>query len=310
MFFQIAPEVKEIEYQDMKKEAVNVGIITLADLKAMYREIEVSEATIAACESTSRNIQNTISVYDEYSFGIIHVIDSHDVTSRPDKVAFYIKKNLFLVVDIYDADRSTLSALTSMINRTKQNSMTLERLIYGFFSRLICEDNIAVEEMERTISHLEKKVLTKRIHNFNDEMLRIRKDLLIMRNYYEQILNIGEDLMENENDLFDEENLRYFKMLTDRVERLADNTQMLRDYISQVREAYQAQLDYSLNNIMKIFTVVTTIFMPLTLIVGWYGMNFTHMPELTWKYGYVMVILISIVVVLFCIFWFKKKKLF
>ncbi|MBE5961864.1 MAG: hypothetical protein E7256_10890 [Lachnospiraceae bacterium] len=310
MFFQIAPEVKEIEYHDMKKEAVNVGIITLNDLKEMYQELRVSEATVMSCESTSRNIQNTISVYDEYSFGIIHVIDSHDITAKPDKVAFYIKKNLFLVVDIYDADKSTLSALTSMVNRTKQNSMTLERLIYGFFSRLICDDNIAMEEMERTISQLEKKVLTNRIHNFNDEMLRIQKNLLIMRNYYEQILNIGEGLMENENDLFDEENLRYFKMLTDRVSRLSDNIQMLRDYISQVREAYQAQMDYNLNNIMKIFTVVTTIFMPLTLIVGWYGMNFTYMPELRWKYGYVMVITLTVAVVIFCIFWFKKKKLF
>jgi magnesium transporter len=84
---------------------------------------------------------------------------------------------------------------------------------------------------------------------------------------------------------------------------------MLRDYTSQVREAYQAKLDYDLNSIIKVFTVVTTIFLPLTLIVGWYGMNFTTMPELTWKYGYVYTIILSIVVVIICIIYFKKKKL-
>jgi magnesium transporter len=59
---------------------------------------------------------------------------------------------------------------------------------------------------------------------------------------------------------------------------------------------------------MKLFTVVTTIFLPLTLIVGWYGMNFTTMPELGWSFGYVYVILLSIIVAIICYIFFKKKK--
>jgi magnesium transporter len=61
---------------------------------------------------------------------------------------------------------------------------------------------------------------------------------------------------------------------------------------------------------MKFFTVVTTIFLPLTLIVGWYGMNFKYMPELTWKYGYFAVIILMIAVVIACLILFKKKKYF
>ena len=63
----------------------------------------------------------------------------------------------------------------------------------------------------------------------------------------------------------------------------------LRDYVTQVREAYQAQIDINLNKVMKIFTVITSIFLPLTLIVGWYGMNL-KMPEYSWVYGYPFVI--------------------
>jgi magnesium transporter len=83
---------------------------------------------------------------------------------------------------------------------------------------------------------------------------------------------------------------------------------MLQEYSVQVREAYHAQLEYDLNKIMKMFTVVTTVFLPLTLIVGWYGMNFTTMPELTWKYGYLAVIIMSLAVIVFCMIIFKKKK--
>lgn len=69
-----------------------------------------------------------------------------------------------------------------------------------------------------------------------------------------------------------------------------------------------ATLNYNLNNTMKLFTMVTIIFQPLTLIVGWYGMNFKYMPELGWRFGYLYVIVLSIVVVGAILYWFKKRK--
>ena len=83
---------------------------------------------------------------------------------------------------------------------------------------------------------------------------------------------------------------------------------MLREYGLQVRELFQAEIDIHQNNIMKTLTIVTTIFLPLTLVAGWYGMNFANMPELTWKYGYPSVIVISVLMVLVCLWVMKKKK--
>ena len=84
----------------------------------------------------------------------------------------------------------------------------------------------------------------------------------------------------------------------------------LRDYVTQMREAYQAQVDIEQNQLMKFFTVITSLFLPLTLLVGWYGMNFSNMPELTWKYGYASIIVLSILICIGMIAWFKKKKWF
>ncbi|MBE6822571.1 MAG: hypothetical protein E7518_05645 [Ruminococcaceae bacterium] len=83
----------------------------------------------------------------------------------------------------------------------------------------------------------------------------------------------------------------------------------LRDYITQVREAYLSQVDIKLNEIMKLFTVVTGIFLPLTLLVGWYGMNFKNMPELDWPYGYGCAILLSAFFVALSVFYFRKRKI-
>ena len=79
------------------------------------------------------------------------------------------------------------------------------------------------------------------------------------------------------------------------------------DYAGQVKEVYQGQVDELQNRNMQFLTVVSTIFFPLTLITGWYGMNFEHMPELANGYPYVAVI--SVLVVIVCVWIFKKKKI-
>ena len=95
-----------------------------------------------------------------------------------------------------------------------------------------------------------------------------------------------------------------------RVERLQNHVHLLRENVLQIRELYQSMQDARQNKIMAVITIVTTIFLPLTLITGWYGMNFVYMPELQWRYGYFAVIMISLVIVIAEIIYFKKKKFF
>ena len=90
--------------------------------------------------------------------------------------------------------------------------------------------------------------------------------------------------------------------------RLQDRVTSLREYVAQLRDLIQARLDVKQNKIMTVLTVITSIFLPLTLIAGWYGMNFKYMPELEWRWSYPAVIVISAVIVVVCLWWFKKKK--
>ena len=140
------------------------------------------------------------------------------------------------------------------------------------------------------------------------EIVRFRRELLRLKKYYEQLQSIFEELTENDNGLFSEDSLRWFEVLSNRVDRLLKSTINLRDYVTQVREAYQAQLDIQANNIMKVFTVVTSVFLPLSLITGWYGMNFVNMPELTWQGGYPTIIGVCVAVVAGLLIMFKRKK--
>ena len=97
-------------------------------------------------------------------------------------------------------------------------------------------------------------------------------------------------------------------MFLNRMDRLHDTAANIQEHAVQVRDLYHAQLEAKQNRTVTLLTVVTTVFMPLTLIVGWYGMNFRYMPELESPVGYPLVILSSIVIVVGSLIFFKMKK--
>ena len=131
------------------------------------------------------------------------------------------------------------------------------------------------------------------------DIIKVRKDLLKAKRYYEQM-----EFLSDEMSAVDPA----FGFIDKKFDRLMTFVMHLQTYIESVREAYQSQIDIEQNNIMKFFTVVTTIFTPLTLITGWYGMNFTHMPELDSPYGYPLVIASALVIAISSLLYFKKKK--
>ena len=143
---------------------------------------------------------------------------------------------------------------------------------------------------------------------FNHEISGYRRKVSLFSHYYLQLADVSSILCEDDNHIFKEKEKRSFSLFTERVNRLHDETLMLRDYCVQIREVYQSLIDERQNEIMKLLTIVTTIVLPLSLVAGWYGMNFTNMPELTWHYGYGFIILLSVAITILNILYFKKKK--
>ena len=99
----------------------------------------------------------------------------------------------------------------------------------------------------------------------------------------------------------------YFTFIDKKFDKLFNYILRTQEYLEHVREAYEAQIDIEQNKLMKFFTVITSIFLPLTLIAGWYGMNL-QMPEFQWAHGYPVVIVLSVAIVGFMVYIFKKNK--
>ncbi len=185
---------------------------------------------------------------------------------------------------------------------------SMERFLYDLLECAISKDLAMLEEMEQHLNAMEEVILTGETTSFPAELNDIRGDLLDLRIHYEQLIDLSQELEENENGFFREDTLRYFHMFTERVLRLQTVVSGQREYVMQLRDLMQSSIDIRQNRIMALLTVVTSIFLPLTLIAGWYGMNFRYMPELTWEWGYPVVILVSILIVAVSLLYFRKKK--
>jgi magnesium transporter len=197
---------------------------------------------------------------------------------------------------------------TSVIRlETEDAPLDNQQLLYRFFVRLLKGDTAHLDATETEITDTEDEMLSGVKKHYLGKIVEHRKELLRLKRYYEQLDSIFDELTANDNGLLSRDSVRRFRILDARVERCAGDVLNLREYVTQMREAYQSQIDIQQNELMKVFTVVTVIFLPLTLLVGWYGMNF-RMPELEWTYGYPVMIGICVALVVWLLVIFKKKK--
>lgn len=311
MFYQLNEnEVKEVSILDLDNNYNSVGYLTMEELEENLENLGLNKNIIQDCIEDQTHFRTSIDTYDNFSFGLINIVNVMNVNEAKDRMAFIIKKNQFILVKLIDEDDSCKDMFEDAIGRFNQNA-SMEKIIFGILERLLANGNKSIEMYENKIMAMEQNLVNGKINqSLNRDIFNLREDLSLLKNYYEQLLDIGEELQENENELFEENDLKYFRIFAIKSERLSNNTQELSENLIHLREALDATLNYSLNKIMKVFTVVTTIFLPLTLIVGWYGMNFEYMPELGWRYGYLAVIILCIIVVGGCLIFFKKKKLF
>ncbi|WP_075679891.1 magnesium transporter CorA family protein [Roseburia sp. 831b] len=229
--------------------------------------------------------------------------DIEQVQMRSSQIMIYMdKENLFFLCE----EERALEKVKSLMPENQDN----EQVLYLFFAGLLRNDINHLAEIEDEITETEDEALVGSRRVYLGKIVRYRKELLRLKRYYEQVDSVLDNLTANINGLLSKECIRRLTILANRTERFRSSVLNLRDYVTQMREAYQAQIDIEQNNLMRIFTVITAVFLPLTLMVGWYGMNFKYMPELSWKYSYLVFVIISVAVCVILLIIFKKKKWF
>ncbi len=310
MFYQYTPEgMVRVKAAAIQPDVLTIGYLSVEELGALCGQFGFDENTVENCRNAETIFNTGVEVYRDYTFTELRILNDNDVSD--DYIALYAKKNLLLVIDISDEDGSTQAKYLSAVSKYPPEKISCERILAAFLDSLLAGDSTVLETIDVDLSEQEEKIIGQKVDkNFNLHLLQTKKQLTQRYSYYTQLMDIADAVSENDNDVFDEANLMYVDNVSKRIARLREDTSILRNTVEHLQDAYSSYLDSNMNNTMKIFTVLTSIFFPLTIIVGWYGMNFQSMPEFTWKYGYVYVILLSVVIVSIFAIVGKRKKWF
>lgn len=218
----------------------------------------------------------------------------------------YISATHLLVYTNDDLIRKDIAAYL----QSEPEDYSTAKAVRKMFAHLFSGDMLPLNQIEDRLAALETEVVeNKENKHITRRILEFRKTLLVLNRYYTAMLDLLEDLEENVNAIFTKAEVKHFRIHINKVSRLLGEISHMQEFATQVREAYQSQLDIRQNEVMKFFTVVTSIFLPLTLIAGWYGMNF-QMPEYAHAAAYPIVIVCSLTTVLILLIYFKKKKWF
>lgn len=244
----------------------------------------------------------TFESFKEFNIVAFDWYDIDKINKDPSKIMIYIDRDdLFFICENDEAFE-----ITSKYFEVKETNDTS---LYYFFKNLFKGSTKYLEDFEDKISMLDESIIKGKSENTREKIIRLRSQVLRLKKYYEQFDFIFSELTLNDNDVLSHDTLKYFRILKNRAKRFITMVSNAKDYLTQVRESYQAQIDIEQNEIMKFFTVITTIFLPLTLIVGWYGMNL-KMPEFEWDLGYLFVVILCIIVCFGWYFIFRKRKWF
>lgn len=246
--------------------------------------------------------------FEKFNFLAFDWYDVHSKRTEDYKMLAYVsRENLIIFTEGAAGD----TAKKIMDGLAAENpELRSEQLLYRFFVRLLNGDMDCLSRLENEIDEYENVYLFKSESGKDvfEKLSAWRRELLRIKRYYEQLTLIFDEASANDNSVFSNSAAKRFAILKNRTDRYLQTVQNLRDVIEHLQEEYQAQLSIQQNDLMKLFTVVTVIFLPLTLLTGWYGMNFSGMPELNWEYGYLVIIVVSIVVLVALVLFFRRKK--
>lgn len=245
--------------------------------------------------------------YPDYTL-LSLTLKNHEDSTKNEAIVMilYPDYSLLFYDDALSSAEMHIDHINTIFSQLSEISVPNLLIPYALIRYDLLTDRTFLRDLESTTLALELSFTTS-LKNPQNKILNLRKTLSNYKHYYLSLIDLFEDMTDDYEALLPNDADLNYKRLTNKLNRLYKYSVMLSEYVSQVNDRYRAQIDLNLNKTMKTFTILSAIFLPLTLIVGWYGMNFEGMPELTFKHGYLYVIALSVTILISSLIYIKKR---
>ena len=251
-----------------------------------------------------------IDEYDDYIFVVLKMLYyDADENIVAEQISFVLGDNYVLTFqeaegDVFDSVRDRLRFAKGRIR-----GLGSDHLLYALIDAVVDHYFIVNETMGNKVEDLEDLLFTGIVKdNLNKQVLELKKELLKVRRVIFPLRDIINRIEKSEHKLIKQRTLQFYRDIYDHIIQLSDTIDIYREMVFSLMDMYMTSISNKMNEVMKVLTIMATIFIPLTFIAGIYGMNFDHMPELHYQYSYYILWGVMIVIFLGMLYYFKRKK--
>lgn len=207
--------------------------------------------------------------------------------------------------DVFNPIRERIKATNGRIRK-----MGADYLVYSLMDAIVDNYFIILERLGEKIENMEEELLTNPTTETLQKIHRLKRDMILLRKSIWPLRELISDLKRAESPFIQESTGVYLRDVYDHTIQVIDTVETFRDMISGMLDIYLSSINNRMNEVMKVLTIIATIFIPLTFLAGIYGMNFRYMPELNWPWGYPIVLLVMTAVGISMMLYFRRKKWF
>ena len=247
--------------------------------------------------------------FDDYIYIVLRLINyNQDKEVTSEQISLILGRNF--VISLQESDGAVFAPILERLRTSKGRirKSGADYLVYTLMDIIVDNYFVVLEKFGEALEYLEEEVVTKPSTQTLQDIHRFKYDMIMLRKSVWPLREVIGRLERRESDLIQEATGIYFKDVYDHTIVAIDNIETYRDILSGMLDIYLSSISNRLNEIMKVLTIIATIFMPLTFLAGVYGMNFKHMPELEWTWGYPASLGLMLGISLTMLFFFRRKR--
>ncbi|OIK15626.1 magnesium and cobalt transport protein CorA [Bacillus sp. MUM 116] len=275
-------------------------------------EIELLREPLAfhplAIEDCIHTLQRPkLDYYDDYAFFVTQALNP--ATIKREEVDFFLSKH-YIVTFHHNPSYEINDAWNRLSLGKDVKKWDPAHVFYNVLDKMVDNYFPLVYQIEDTLNEIDENSNRRSMEALLEDLFDARHDLLSLRHTITPMRDLLYRILNSQRLTSIEGRIAYFNDIYDHLLKLSEMIEASRELTTDIRDSYISINSHQTNHVMKVLTVITTIFMPITFIVGLYGMNFHYMPELSWKYGYFATIALMFFISLGMYIWFKKKGWF
>ena len=248
--------------------------------------------------------------YGDYIYIVLKMLDQSNKSNEiiMEQISLILGPNFVFSFqekegDVFDPIRERIRNGKGRIRK-----MGTDYLTYALLDSIVDNYFIILEKLGEKIEFLEEKLVARPIPETLQTIHQLKREMIFLRKTVWPLREVISGFERNESSLIMESTKIYLRDVYDHTIQTIDTIETFRDMVSGMLDIYLSSVSNRLNSVMKVLTIIATIFMPLTFLAGIYGMNFKYMPELEWRWSYPVIWLIMVGIGIFMLLYFRKKK--